>query len=138
YSEAQVERDVQALNALGFFDKTETRATKEDGPRGGVNVTFYVSELPIIRDIQFEGLKSVSESDVLKTFRERRVGVSKEAIFDPVKVRNATRVLKELLAAKGLPNATITPTIEHVSATSDAITFVIKEGPRVRVAEIRF
>ena len=33
-----------------------------------------VKELPIIRDIQFEGLKSVSESDVLKTFRERRVG----------------------------------------------------------------
>src|SRR3989441_5132502 len=135
---SQVERDLQALNALGFFDKTETRVTIEDGPRGGVNVTFYVKELPIIRDIQFEGLKSASESDVLKEFREKRVGVSKEAIEDPVKIRNATRVLKELLAAKGHPNATITPTIEHVSATSDAITFVIKEGPRVRVAEVRF
>src|SRR3989442_675860 len=85
YNPSQVERDLQALNALGFFDKTETRVTIEDGPRGGVNVTFYVKELPIIRDIQFEGLKSVSESDVLKTFREKRVGVSKEAIEDPVK-----------------------------------------------------
>src|SRR6266436_5403478 len=138
YNPSQVERDLQALNALGFFDKTETRVTIEDGPRGGVNVTFYVSELPIIRDIQFEGLKSVSESDVLKTFREKRVGVSKEAIEDPVKIRNATRVLKEMLAAKGHPNATITPNIEHVSATSDAITFVVSEGPRVRIAEIRF
>jgi len=138
YNEAQVERDVQALNALGFFDKTETRATKEDGPRGGVNVTFYVSELPIIRDIRFEGLKSVSESDVLKTFREKRVGVSKEAIEDPVKLRNATRVLKEMLAAKGHPNATVKAAIERVSATSNAITFQINEGPRVRVAEIHF
>src|SRR5262249_26302752 len=92
----------------------------------------------IIRDIQFQGLKSVPESDVLKTFREKRVGISKEAIEDPVKIRNATRVLKELLAAKGHPNATITPTVEHVSATSDAITFVINEGPRVRIAEIEF
>ena len=138
YNPAQVARDLETILALGFFDKVGTRVTEEVGSRGGVNVTFIVVELPIIRDIQFEGLKSVSESDVLKTFRERRVGVSKEAIFDPVKVRNATRVLKELLAAKGHPNATITPTIEHVSATSDAITFVIKEGPRVRVAEIRF
>jgi len=138
YNPAQVERDLQAILALGFFNKVGTRVTVEDGPRGGVNITFVVIELPIIRDIQFEGLKSVSESDVLKTFREKRVGVSKEAIEDPVKVRNATRVLKELLAAKGHPNATITPTIEHVSATSDAITFVIKEGPRVRIAEIRF
>jgi len=138
YNPAQVERDLQAILALGFFDKVDTRVTVEDGPRGGVNVTFFVKELPIIRDIQFEGLKSASESDVLKEFREKRVGVSKEAIEDPVKIRNATRILKEMLAAKGHPNATITPTIEHVSATSDAITFVINEGPRVRVAEIRF
>jgi len=138
YNEAQVQRDLQAILALGFFDKVETRVAIEDGPRGGVNVIFYVKELPIIRDIQFEGLKSVAESDVLKTFRERRVGVSKEAIEDPVKVKNATRVLKELLAAKGHPNATVNVNRETVSATSIAITFEVEEGPRVRIAEIHF
>src|SRR5437588_11401009 len=51
---------------------------------------------------------------------------------------NATRVLKEMLAAKGHPNATVKAAIEKVSATSDAVTFQINEGPRVRVAEIRF
>src|SRR6266446_2431904 len=138
YNREQVARDLQTILSLGFFDKVETRVTEEVGPRGGVNITFIVKELPIIRDIQFEGLKSVSESDVLKTFRERRVGVSKEAIYDPVKVRNAVRVLKELLAAKGHPNATIAEGRENVSATSVAITFQITEGPRVRVAEIQF
>ena len=138
YNPDQVARDLQTILALGFFDKVGTRVTEEVGPRGGVNITFIVVELPIIRDIQFEGLKSVSESDVLKTFRERRVGVSKEAIEDPVKVRNATRVLKELLAAKGHPNATINVNREQVSATSIAITFEVTEGPRVRIAEIRF
>lgn len=138
YNPDQVARDLQTILSLGFFDKVGTRVTEEVGPRGGVNITFIVVELPIIRDIQFEGLKSVSESDVLKTFRERRVGVSKEAIEDPVKVRNATRVLKELLAAKGHPNATITVNREQVSATSIAITFEVTEGPRVRIAEIRF
>jgi outer membrane protein insertion porin family len=138
YNPDQVARDLQALNGLGFFEKTETRVTIEDAPRGGIRVTFWVKELPIIRDIQFEGLKSVPESDVLKTFRERRVGVSKEAIYDPVKVRNAVRVLKELLAAKGHPNATVAEGKEDVSATSVAITFQVTEGPRVRVAEIQF
>jgi outer membrane protein insertion porin family len=138
YNPDQVARDLQAINNLGFFEKTETRVTVEPAPRGGLRVTFIVKELPIIRDIQFEGLKSVSESDVLKAFRERRVGVSKEAIFDPVKVRNAIRVLKQLLAAKGHPNATISEDRENVSATSVAITFQINEGPRVRVAEIEF
>jgi outer membrane protein insertion porin family len=138
YNPDQVARDLQAINGLGFFEKTETRVTVEEAPRGGLRVTFIVKELPIIRDIQFEGLSSVSESDVLKTFRERRVGVSKEAIYDPVKVRNAIRVLKELLAAKGHPNATIAEGRENVSATSVAITFQVTEGPRVRVAVIEF
>jgi outer membrane protein insertion porin family len=138
YSAAQVERDLQAILAYGFFDKVQTRVTSEVGPRGGVIITFYVKELPIIRDLIFDGLSSVQESDVLKTFRERRVGVSKEATYDPVKVRGAIRVLKELLAEKGHPNAVVTEEQEQISATSIAITFRINEGPRVRVAEIIF
>src|SRR5882724_5592564 len=138
YNEQQVQRDYQSILALGFFDKTKTRVYTEEGDRGGLKVVFEVKELPIIRDLQFEGLKSVPESDVLKTFRERRVGVSKESIYDPVKVRNATRVLKELLAAHGHPNATIEPRLDEVSATSTAITFEINEGERVRVVEIQF
>src|SRR6266700_3079503 len=138
YNEQQVQRDLQTILNLGFFDKTATRVLTEEGERGGVKVVFEVKELPIIRDLQFEGLKSVPESDVLKTFRERRVGVSKESIYDPVKVRNGTRVLKELLAAHGHPNATIEERRDEVSATSTALTFVINEGDRVRVVEIQF
>ena len=138
YSADSVNRDLQTILQLNFFDKVGTRVTAEDAPRGGVRIIFEVKELPIIRDIQFEGLKSVTESDVLKTFRERRVGVSKESILDPVKLKNAERVLKELLAAKGHPNAVVTGSIEAVSQTSSAITFVVNEGARVRVAEIQF
>jgi outer membrane protein insertion porin family len=138
FNPQQVERDYQTLLNLGFFDPTESRVLTQDGPRGGVEIIFQVKELPIIRDIQFEGLKSVPESDVLKAFREQRVGVSKEAVYDPVKVNNAMRVLKELLAEKGHPNATIQPRLDEVSATSTAIAFVINEGDRVRVVDIQF
>src|SRR6266849_5175993 len=138
YNEQQVQRDYQAILALGFFDKTATRVVTEDGARGGINIIFEVRELPIIRDLQFEGLKSVPESDVLKAFRERRVGISKESIYDPGKARNAIRVLKELLASHGHPNATIEQRREDVSNTSVALTFVINEGERVRVVEVQF
>ncbi len=138
FNEQQVQRDLQAILALGFFDKTATRVLTEEGARGGINVIFEVKELPIIRDLQFDGLKSVPESDVLKAFRERRVGISKESIYDPVKANNAIRVLKELLAASGHPNATIEKKLDEVSATSTALTFVINEGERVRVVDIQF
>lgn len=138
YNPAQVQRDLQALLNLPFFDKTKTRVLTLDGPLGGVIVRFEVEELPVIRDLQFKGLSSVGEADVIKAFREQRVGVSKEAVYDPVKINNAKRVLKELLSEKGHPNATIDADTEEVSATSVALTFNIDEGDRVRVVEIQF
>ncbi len=137
FNPAQVQRDLQALLALPLFDKLQTRVSVTDGSRGKI-VIFTVKELPIIRDITFDGMKAVTESDVLKAFREQRVGVSKESTYDPVKRVNAERTIKELLAAQGYPNATVTAEVEEVSATSVAINFVVRQGERVRIVDIDF
>jgi outer membrane protein insertion porin family len=138
YDPAALDRDLKELLSLNFFDKAYTRVLTTDGARGGVNVIFEVRELPIVRDLQFTGLKAVQESDVLKAFREQRVGISKEAVYDPVKARNATRILRELLASKGFPNATVNVKEEEVSATSIALTFEIDQGNRSRIIDIQF
>ena len=138
YNPQQIENDLQQLLSLNFFDKIETRVTTEEGARGGVNVIFYVKELPVIRDLQFKGLKAVPESEVLKAFREQRVGVSKEAYFNPVNAQKAIRVIRELLAGKGYPNAKITVNNEEVSATSTAVTFDVDQGNRSRIVDIEF
>lgn len=138
YDPAALERDLKELLSLNFFDKTATRVLTEDGVRGGVNVIFEVKELPIIRDLQFKGAKALTESDILKKFREDRVGISKEAVFDPVKTRTAIRVLSEMLAAKGYPNSKITWEKDEVSATSIALTFNIDQGNRSRIIDIQF
>ncbi len=98
YDPAALERDLKELLSLNFFDKTATRVITTEGVRGGVNVIFEVRELAIIRDLQFTGNKAITESDILKAFREARVGISKEAVYDPVKARGATRVLREMLS----------------------------------------
>jgi len=138
YSPKQVQRDLKELLSFNWFDKTESRVLAEQGVRGGVNVIFEVKELPIIRDLQFEGTKAIQESDILKAFRENRVGISKEAIYDPVKTRTAKRILREMLASKGYPNAKIDVKDEEVSATSVAITFYIEQGHRSRIVKIEF
>jgi len=138
YDPTALERDLKELLSLNFFDKTATRVITSEGVRGGVNVIFEVREWPVIRDLQFTGMKAVTESDVLKAFREKRIGVSKEAIFDPVKARNGTRILRELLASKGYPNAKVTVKEEEVSATSIAVTYEIDQGNRSRIIDIDF
>ncbi len=138
YDPAALERDLRELLSLNFFDKTATRVLTTEGVRGGVNVIFEVREWPVIRDLQFVGAKAVPESDILKAFREQRAGISKEEIYDPVKARAATRILRELLASRGYPNAQITIEEEEVSATSIALTFNVEQGLRSRIVEIDF
>ena len=138
YDPAALERDLRELLSLNFFDKSATRVLTTEGQRGGVNVIFEVREWPIIRDLQFTGLKALQESDVLKAFREQRVGISKESIYDPVKARSGIRVLRELLASKGYPNAKVNVKEEEVSATSIAVTFEIEQGLKSRIIEIDF
>ncbi len=138
YSQAQLERDLKELLSLNFFDKTATRVLTEEGARGGVNVIFEVRELPIIRDLQFVGLSAVPESDVLKAFREGRVNISKEAVYNPVNAQKGVRVIREQLASKGFPNAKVTVKEEEVSATSVAVTFNVEQGNRSRIIDIEF
>ncbi len=138
YSQALAQRDLEAILGLGFFDPLQTKLLLDDGPRGGKVIIFQVKEYPIIRDLQYRGLKSATESDVLTRFKERRTQVSKENQFDPAKVNAAKIVLRELLAEKGHPQAEVSIEVEDISATTVALIFNVDEGPRVRVKEIVF
>ncbi len=132
------QRDLQAILQMGLFDPLATKLFVEDGPRGGKIIIFQVKEYPIIRDLQYDGLKSATESEVLTRFKERRVQVSKESQFDPAKANGARLVLRELLAEKGHPDAKVEIEVEDISATAVALVFNVDEGPRVRVKEISF
>ncbi len=138
FDQAQLERDLKELLSLNFFDKVESKVFTETGARGGVIVIFEVKELPIIRDLQFNGLKAVPESEVLKAFREQRVNISKEAVFNPVNAQKGVRVIREQLASKGFPNAKVTYKEEEVSATSVAVIYNVEQGERSRIIDIEF
>jgi outer membrane protein insertion porin family len=132
------QRDLQAIIQMGLFDPLATKLFVEDGPRGGKILIFQVKEYPIIRDLQYNGLKSATESEVLTKFKELRVQVSKESQFDPAKANGARVVIRQLLAEKGHPDAKVEVEVEEISATTVALIFNIEEGPRVRVKEIEF
>ena len=136
YNPAQLDRDVRALYAQGHFQDVKVFA--EEGARGGKVITFEVKERPLLLDIKYEGLKSVQQSTLLEEFRKRSVGLSKESQYDPVKVRRAAVVIKEMLANEGRPEAKVEPLIEDISSTAVGLTFKIEEGPRFRIADIDF
>lgn len=135
YDQAGIERDFNSLWNTGYFD--DLRFEREETAKGW-RLHVYVKEKPTIREINYEGLKSASQSDVLDKFKERKVGLSKESQYDPTKVKKAEVVLKELLASRGRQFATIRTEVRPIPPAAVSVNFVINEGPKVKVGNIKF
>jgi outer membrane protein insertion porin family len=72
YSQALAQRDLEAIIGLGFFDPLQTKLLLDDGPRGGKIIIFQVREYPIIRDLQYRGLKSATARRLPKRINSTR------------------------------------------------------------------
>ncbi|MGH9498078.1 MAG: outer membrane protein assembly factor BamA [Terriglobales bacterium] len=135
WDEAALERDFNSLWNTGYFE--DIRFERENTPKGPV-LHIYVKERPTIREINYEGLNSVTKSDVLDRFKERKVGLSVESQYDPTKVKRAEVAIKELLSEHGRQFSTIRTEIRPIPPAAMSITFVVKEGPKVKVGKIIF
>jgi outer membrane protein assembly factor BamA len=125
YSWKQVQRDLQSVLALGVFDKRETRVLQETGLRGGVVITFEVVELPRIIEMRFRGLRHIKETEIIDVLRREHVNLEKDAVDDPVQVRQAIRVIRRFLMSRGWANPSVTVLREMLTSQSVSITFVI-------------
>lgn len=135
YDEGALIRDFHSLWNTGYFE--DVRIEREPSPKGWI-IHIYVKERPTIREINYTGLSSVSTSDVLDRFKERKVGLSVESQYDPTKVKKAEVTLKELLSEHGRQFAVVRTEVRPIPPAAVGITFVVKEGPKVKVGKIRF
>jgi outer membrane protein insertion porin family len=130
-------RDFHALWNTQYFEDIRLEIQDSADKPNQKIIIFFVTERPIVRRIEYKGNKSVSESDILDRFKDRKVGLSIESQFDPTRIKKAEVVLKELLAEHGRQFATVKPTYERIPGTNAVkLTFTIDEGPKVKVGKI--
>jgi outer membrane protein insertion porin family len=135
YDAAALERDFNSLWNTGYFE--DIRFEREQTPKGWI-LHIYVKERPTIREINYTGLSAVSTSDILDRFKERKVGLTVESQYDPTRIKRAEVVLKELLSEHGRQFATIRTEVRPIPPAAVGVTFVVREGPKVKVGKIRF
>jgi outer membrane protein insertion porin family len=135
YDTASIERDFNALWNTGYFE--DIRFEREQSAKGWI-LHIYLKERPTIREINYTGLNAVSTSDVLDRFKDRKVGLSVENQYDPTKIKKAEVTLKQLLSEHGRQFATIRTEVRPIPPNAVGITFVVREGPKVKVGRIRF
>jgi outer membrane protein insertion porin family len=136
-SAAALDRDYHALWNTNYFDNVVLSIEDSPDDPNKKIVIFTVQERPTIRRIVYKGNKSVSESDILDAWKDRKVGLTQDSPYDPTKVKKAEVVIRELLADHGHQFAIIKVTRENVAATNSVIlTFNIDEGAKVEVGKI--
>ena len=133
YDEEALHRDFMALWNTGRFD--DITLEREPGASGWV-VRFLVTERRVVRSIKYEGNKSITVSEILDRFKERRVGLSVEQQYEQSRVQRAANVLKEFLSERGRQYAIVTPEVRQIPPSSIEVTFKIEEGPKVKVGNI--
>jgi outer membrane protein insertion porin family len=133
FNDEILRRDFMTLWNTGRFD--DIRLETEPGANG-LLLRFVLTERRVIRSINYEGIKSVTVSEILDRFKERKVGLSVESQYDPDKVQRAAIALKDFLAERGRQYATVDPQIEQIPPSSLRVTFNVTEGPKVKVGNI--
>jgi len=136
YDEERLQMDLKALyKEAKWFENIEI--TSVDGDTGKI-VTFLLKEKPLVREIKYEGAKSFTESNILDHFKERKIGLTQDSVYEPGKVKAAERALVELMVQNGKPLGTVHSELEDVPPSSVRLTFLMDEGPKVRIGDIRF
>ncbi|HEU0120728.1 MAG TPA: outer membrane protein assembly factor BamA, partial [Bryobacteraceae bacterium] len=132
--EETLHRDFMSLWNTGRFDDI---SLEREAGRTGYILRFIVVERRIVRSIKYEGAKSVTVSEILDRFKERRVGLTVEAQYDPNKVQRAAVVLKEFLAERGRQYATVEPELRQIPPSTMEVVFKVIEGPKVKMGDIK-
>jgi outer membrane protein insertion porin family len=135
YDQAAIERDFNSLWNTGFFE--DIRFEREATPKGWI-LHIYVKERSRVKQVSYVGISSISKSDILDRFKQEKISLTPESQYDPTKVKHAEVVIKELESEHGHQFATVRTEVRPLPPSSVDVTFVVREGPKVKVGRIKF
>lgn len=125
-----VDEAMRNIFSLGRFEEISAELTEVQGAKV---ITFVVAELPLVRDVLFEGNDELGE-DKLRPL----VSVKIPEIFNHAKVKQSIFEIENAYAEDGYHAASIEPAVEIDEKNEAVLTFKITEGEKVLIDKIRF
>ncbi len=125
-----VEEDYQRIYTLKKFANVEARV--EPTPRGGVIVTYVVSETRQIKLISFVGNREISTLDI-----QQAVDIKRDDAIDRFRISVAKQSIESLYKDKNYPYARV-DVDQDALVKNGELTFRITEGPKVKVRKVDF
>jgi outer membrane protein insertion porin family len=111
YDMETLRRDSQALYNTGRFSNIAWET--EMGPASAI-VRFVVVERPLIQSIEYQGDDTVTIPEILERFKERKVNLRVEILYNDDELGRAAATVQELVAERGRQHITVTPLVESI------------------------
>lgn len=109
YDLETLRRDAEALYSTGRFSNV---AWETEMSPAGATVHFVVVERPLIQSIEYQYDDSVTMSEILARFREQRVNLKVEGLFNGDEVGRAAATIEDIVAEKSRKHIRVTPLVE--------------------------
>lgn len=127
---------IKQLWSRGLVDDIQVETVP--GESGGVKLIITVVERPVLRSVDYQGVKRVSRTDIQDKIANLHIRAREG---DPVSLGELQRIkalIEELYKEKGYRFAEASYTVEDVGPNEKRVVFTVDEGDRVRIADIDF
>jgi outer membrane protein insertion porin family len=133
--EARLNKAIKSLWDRSLVDDLKVDYTTVPG---GVKLTITVQERPILKSIDYEGLKRLSKTDVQDKIATQRIKVREGEPMSLGELQRVKTLIEDLYREKGFRFAQASYTVQDLSGNDKKVVFKVDEGDRVRIAKINF
>ncbi|MCU0598455.1 MAG: outer membrane protein assembly factor BamA [Desulfobacterales bacterium] len=130
YDPALLSEDLKAIYAMGYFD--DIRVSLEREPDGNI-VIYDVKEKPTIREINISGNSALDDEKITEN-----IDITSGSILNIFKIQKNIRIIESLYKEKNYHHVAVTYKIDPLEHNQADLEFIIEEGEKVRIKEIRF
>lgn len=120
--------DIKDIYKMGYFDDVNVEIEPLEG---GVRVIYLIKEKPIIISIDFQGNKKQDDSDL-----KEKITITVNSIADTVLIQDNAEKLRASYEEKGYYLSKIVPVVNRVNDDEVTLTYLIEEGPKVKIKSI--
>ncbi len=133
--EAALNRNIGELWRRNLIDDLKIDKVESDG---GVKLVVTVSERPILKSLDFKGLKRLSRSDITERITKESISVREGSPISLGEINRLQATIEEMYREKGFRFAKAEFKLEEVTPTERRAIFTIDEAEKVRIGDIKF
>jgi outer membrane protein insertion porin family len=133
--EEALNRNVKQLWDRNLVDDVQVESVPTPA---GVKLVITVVERPVLRSIDYEGLKRISKTDLQDKLTTQRIRVHEGEPLSLGELQRVKDLIEQLYAEKGYRFANAQYDIQDMGPNEKKVVFTVDEGNRVRISDIQF